>query len=368
MDTIKKMYAIGLMSDTSLDGIEASIIETDGIDVFDFVHNVSVPYDDNLRNTLSQLANKSPKECPGLFTQTENDLTVAHAIAVKQLVKEFDQKIDIVGFYSHTLKIDPYQRTVYQIGNPQLLADLCQIKVVANFAKSDILNGGMGAPLVPVFYNALTFEMQKPVCIINIGGITNISWMGTNGELMSFDCGPGNASINDWVAHKANLRMDYNGKLAISGKVDEQILNVLMRHKFLQKQPPKILDRNHFDDKLQHLESLSLEDGAATVTMFVAKSIANAVENFLPEKPREIIICGGGANNVTLMRFIKSALPQFEIKSANQIGWNSNSIKAQAVAYLAARRMYFLPSGFPGTTAVEQPAVCGQIYEPFIKA
>lgn len=191
-----------------------------------------------------------------------------------------------------------------------------------------------------------------------------MTWIGANGEMLAFDTGPGNAPVNDWVFRHAGMHMDYNGKLAISGKVNEHILSSLMKHKYFAMYPPKSIDRNIFNEKLEHLEGLSLEDGAATATAFAAEAIAYSISFFLPEPPKSLIICGGGANNPTLVRFIRSRLPEIEVKTSRDVGWNCDAIEAQAFAYLAVRRLGGMPITFPSTTGVPEPLPGGEISEP----
>ena len=232
------------------------------------------------------------------------------------------------------------------------------------FRKADVLAGGQGAPLVPVFHVALSAEMEKPLAILNIGGVANITWIGRNGEVLAFDTGPGNAPVNDWVLKHSGQHMDYNGKLAISGQINGKVLASLMRHKYFAKYPPKSIDRNIFHEKLEHLEGLSLEDGAATATAFCAEGVAYSCAMYLPEMPKIMIVCGGGANNPTIIRFLRQRLPQVEIKTARDVGWNSDALEAEAFAFLAARRLYGLPATYPSTTGAVEPIICGEIYSP----
>ena len=198
----------------------------------------------------------------------------------------------------------------------------------------------------------------------NIGGVANITWIGRNGELLAFDTGPGNAPVNDWVWKHGGQHMDYNGRLAVSGTIDGKVLASLMRHKYFAQYPPKSIDRNIFNEKLEHLEGLSLEDGAATATAFAAEAVAYSCAMYLPEMPKNMIVCGGGANNPTMVRFLRQRLPEVEIKTARDVDWNCDALEAQAFAFLAARRLYGLPSTYPSTTGAPEPIICGEIYEP----
>ncbi len=366
MDIIKSMRAVGLMSGTSLDGVDIAAIRTDGVDVYDFGRAYTVPYEENLRENIRSVLGIKPDspENAARIKMVENSLTAFHAMVVKEFAEGEDEPVDIIGFHGHTILHEPENRYTHQIGDGQMLADLTGLKVVSRFRNADVLAGGQGAPLVPLYHAALCAEMEKPVAVLNIGGVSNLTWIGANGEMLAFDTGPGNAPVNDWVFKHAGMHMDYNGKLAISGTVDEHILASLMKHKYFAKYPPKSIDRNIFNEKLEHLEGLSLEDGAATATAFTAEAVAYSVNSFLPEKPKKLIICGGGANNPTMVRFIRRRLSEIEVLTAKEVGWNSDAIEAQAFAFLAVRRLGNMPATFPFTTGVSEPLPGGEIFEP----
>lgn len=360
------MRAIGLMSGTSLDGVDIALIKTDGVDVYEYGRAYTVPYEEKLRESLRSVLGIRPDtpENVARLTLVENNLTAFHAEIVKEFLEGEDEPVDIIGFHGHTVCHDPKNRYTHQIGDGQMLADLTGVRVVNRFRNADVCAGGQGAPLVPIYHAALCAEMERPVAVLNIGGVSNITWIGANGEMLAFDTGPGNAPINDWVLKHAGMHMDYNGKLAISGTVNERILASLMKHKYFGVYPPKSIDRNLFNEKLEHLEGLSLEDGAATATAFAAEAIAYSISFFLPERPKRLIICGGGAGNPTMVRFIRSRLAEMEVLTAKDMGWNSDAIEAQAFAYLAVRRMGAMPITFPSTTGAPEPLPGGEIHEP----
>ncbi len=366
MDIIKKIKALGLMSGSSLDGISASVITTDGVDVYDIGRSVNVPYDDDIRERLHHLIGKKPDtpELEADLKALEADLTKAHAEVVLDVIDYIGEKVDVIGFHGHTMLHDPKNHYTYQLGDGQMLANITQTKVVNRFSKADILAGGQGAPLVSVYYAALVDDFDKPVAVVNIGGISDLTWVGGNGELLAFDVGPGNAPVNDWVRRHAAMQMDYDGKLAVTGTVNGKVLANLMRHKFFAQVPPKSIDRDIFKDKLEHLEALSLEDGAATATAFIAEAIAYSIALYLPLTPKQVILCGGGAKNPTLVRFLRQKLEEIEVLTAGQLGWRPDTMEAQAFAFLAARRLYCLPISFPSTTGVLEPVVGGEISLP----
>lgn len=366
MDIIKKIKALGLMSGSSLDGISAALITTDGVDVYDVSRTVNVPYDDDIRERLHALIGKKP-ETPELENELkalEADLTKAHAEVALDVIDYAGGKVDVIGFHGHTMLHEPQNHYIYQLGDGQMLANITQTKVVNRFCKADILAGGQGAPLVSSYYASLVDNFEKPVAVVNIGGITDLTWIGDNGELVAFDVGPGNAPVNDWVRRHAAMQMDYDGKLAVMGKVNGKVLANLMRHKFFAQVPPKSIDRDVFKDKLEHLEGLSLEDGAATATAFIAEAVAYSVALYVPERPKQIIVCGGGAKNPTLVRFLRQKLEGIEVLTSGQLGWRPDTLEAEAFAFLAARRLYGLPISFPTTTGVQEPVIGGEINIP----
>lgn len=366
MDVIKKIKALGLMSGYSLDGVTAAAITTDGVDVYVIGRAISVPYDDEIRERLHAIAGKKPETEAEIaeFKSLEEAVTHFHAEVAKDVIDYIGTPVDVVGFYGHTILHDAINHYTCQLGNGQLLADLLRARVVNRFGNADLLAGGQGAPLVSTYYAALVNDFEKPVAVVNIGGITDVTWLGNNGELLAFDCGPGNAAINDWVRRHAAQQMDYNGKLAITGQINGKVLASLMRHKFFALYPPKSLDRGTFKDKLEHLEGLSLADGAATATAFVAEGIAYSFVMYLPEMPKKVVVCGGGAKNPTLLRFLRQRLEKVEVISSGELGWRPDTMEAQAFAYMAVRRLYGLPGSFPSTTGCAEPMVLGNLYQP----
>lgn len=366
MSNIKTVSALGIMSSTSYEGVGIARIETDGVDIKAFGPAYITPFDEEMAEALrkidGQRADNSP-EAANAIRRTETAFTEFCADMVKNFRADNPGEIDIIGFAGHTICHKPSEHYTHQIGDGRMLAELTGIKTVSGFRNADILNGGQGAPFSPVYYEALTSRCPKPLVVIDIGGTTDVSWFGANGEMMAFVSGPGNAVINDWVMKHGGMHIDYNGRLAILGQVHEQILSSLMHHKYLAMQPPKACDRAMFNDKMEHLEGLSLEDGAATATAFVAESIAYSMALFLPEPPLEAYVCGGGAKNPTLLRFLRQRLPQTVVKTTAEKGWNVDAIDAQAAAFWAVRRLHCLPVSFPFTTGVPVPCICGELFE-----
>lgn len=366
MTVIKPVKALGLLSTSSLEGVYAVMLSTDGVDVFDYGHLLHVPYEERLREKIRPLLGTCPQSAEEVaaFNEVNRELTEFHAEIVKEYMDAYGAEIDIIGYEGITLANRAADRNICLLGDGELLAELTGIRVVHNFHNADLRAGGQGSPLEPVYLNALCADMGKPLAVVNISGITRVTWIGTYGEMVAFDIGPGNAAIDEWVRKHGGMNMDYNGKLAITGKVNEQIVSTMMRHKYFAKYPPKSTERSAFVEKLEHLEGLNLEDGAATATAFVAEAIAYSLLLYLPEIPKILLVCGGGAKNPTILRFLRQRLPDMAIHTAAEEGMNTNSLPAQAFAYLAVRRLYYLPVTFPATTGVPEPMVCGEICEP----
>ena len=366
MNNIKNLTALGIAGSTSLDGLGLALMETDGIDIYSQGTTLIVPYEESLLEKIRSVLGKRADSPEHAVQIREAELAFSEFAAqtVNEFLQEEGLKPDVLGFAGHTICHRPTEHYTHQIGDGQELANLTGIQTVARFRNADILAGGQGAPFAPVFYQALTAHLEHPLAVIDIGGTSEIVWFGSNGEMTAFVSGPGNAVIDDWTQKHGGMHMDYNGKLAITGKVDDKILSSLMHHKYLALNPPKACDRTIFAEKAEHLEGLSLENGAATATAFVAESIAYSMALYLPEPPKEVIVCGGGAKNPTLMRFLRQRLPEAEVKTAAAAGWKAEAVDAQEAAFWAVRRLHFLPLSFPSTTGVFEPVIGGEIFEP----
>ena len=364
MDTIHPKKVLGLISGSSLDGVNAALISTDGVDIFEFGKILDIPYEDALKDKLQFMHQNYPSIPIQELENLSLELTQFHAQIVQDLQHNYNEKIDLIGFHGHTIAHNPDEHFIFDLGNGQYLADTTGIKTVSRFRQSDILSGGKGAPLSAVYHQALASELPKPVVFIDIGGISSLTWIGNYGELLAFDVGPGNNVINDWVRKHGGQHMDYNGTLAALGQINPQIIKQLLHHKFIAQYPPKVANKTTFSNKLEHLEGLSLNDGAATATSFIAEAIAYSVAFHLPETPQLIVLCGGGAKNPTLVRFIRRNLPEIEIKTASEFGWDPQAIEAQAFAYLATRRINLMPSSYSFTTGVSEACICGDVFYP----
>jgi anhydro-N-acetylmuramic acid kinase len=269
--------------------------------------------------------------------------------------------VDLLGFHGQTILHRPGERLTWQVGDAAMLARRTGLRVAHDFRSADVAAGGQGAPLVPVVHAALAAGLGKPLAVLNLGGVGNVTWIGRQGELLAFDTGPANGPIDDWVRRTAGLDYDEDGRLALAGRVDAAMLQRLLRHPYLAALPPKSLDRLDFDRALREagLDGLSPADGAATLVAFSAGCVAAAARHF-PEPARQWLVGGGGRRNPALMRALERALG-VPVQPAEAAGWQGDALEAQAFGVLAARVVRGLPLTFPGTTGAPQPMTGGRL-------
>jgi anhydro-N-acetylmuramic acid kinase len=348
--------AIGLMSGTSLDGVDAALLRTDGVRVERSDFALTLPYSEEFRARLRASLGQD-----GPLPEIERELTLIHAQAVRQLIeKAGGVSVDLIGFHGQTIFHRPREGKTRQIGDGDLLRELTGIPVVYDFRSADVAAGGEGAPLVPIYHAALAHDLEKPLAILNIGGVANVTWIGRNGELLAFDTGPGNAPIDDWALRHTGEPLDRDGRLAMAGKINQASVASFLSHPYFAASPPKSLDREDFTRRIATLvEDLSPPDGAATLTALTAASIAAAARHF-PQNPKRWLICGGGRHNPVLMEILRTRLAE-PVEPVENVGWNGDSLEAEAFALLAARSLYQLPLTFPGTTGVKAPITGGRM-------
>jgi anhydro-N-acetylmuramic acid kinase len=360
----KLMRALGLMSGTSLDGIDVALIETDGDAEVRRGPAMTFPYLPETRAVLAQALGdarglKARDERPGVLAEAEREVTERHAAAVREFIRlqGLDPAaIGVVGFHGQTVLHRPEERLTVQLGLGDTLSELVRLPVVYDLRAADVAAGGQGAPLAPVYHRALAAQIaERPLAVLNIGGVANVTWIGRDGHLVAFDTGPGNALIDDWMERKTGQPRDDGGAMAAKGKVDDDVLRAWLSHPFFPAPPPKSLDRNAFVRDV--VKGMGVEDGAATLTAFTAAAIGRAREHF-PEEPSLWIACGGGRKNRTLMGMIAERVENALIP-AEMAGFDGDSIEAEAWAYLAVRSLRGLPITFPGTTGVPQPLAGG---------
>ena len=352
------MHALGLMSGTSLDGIDVAAIRTDGEAVEGFGPALTVPYAEPLRRRLRSILGGN-----GAVAEVEHDITLAHAEAVKAFCDAFRvgvKDFGVIGFHGHTILHRPQDRRTWQIGDGALLARLTGIEVVSDFRSADVAAGGQGAPLVPLYHRALARHLPLPTAVLNIGGVANVTWIGAGEAILAFDTGPGNALIDDWAMAWTGLPLDRDGALARAGRGDEDVLARLCRHPFFDRKPPKSLDR---DDFARHAAlTLAVCDGAATLAAFTARAVAMA-EGHMPVPPLQWIVTGGGRHTPLLMAELVRSVDG-EVMTAESVGWNGDALEAQAFAFLAVRSLRGLPISLPATTGVIRPMTGGRRFSP----
>ena len=349
----KTFTALGLMSGTSLDGIDVALIKTDGESFVDRGPSETFHYNAEQQEELRQgladaLTIKTRTERPPQLATLENHLTEWHITVVQKFLKNCaltPSNIDIIGFHGQTVLHRPEHRLTVQLGDGGALSKALDIPVAYDMRAADVAAGGQGAPLVPVYHRALA--KNPPVAFVNIGGVANVTYVGANGELLAFDTGPGNALINDWVRKHTGAAHDEGGQMGLRGKISLTHLQTAFHHDFFKKRPPKSLDRNSFT--ALDFDDLTLEDGAATLSAFTVQSISKAADWF-PTPVKSWILCGGGRHNAAIMSGLELHLSN--VISAEDAGFNGDSMEAEAWAYLAVRSLLGLPISFPSTTGI----------------
>jgi anhydro-N-acetylmuramic acid kinase len=350
--------AIGLMSGTSLDGVDAAWLETDGELVTSFGPTLTIPYDAVLRRDLRVILEIAPSLPVGdpRVVSAEARLTAVHAQAVKAL----ERRADLIGFHGQTILHQPGNRRTWQIGDARLLARETGTPVAHDFRSADVASGGEGAPLAPIYHAALARDLPRPLAVLNIGGVANVTWIGEGeGNLLAFDTGPGNGPLDDWVARHSGQAFDRDGVLARSGAVDASVLGRLMADPYFSRPAPKSLDRLDFSRSLaaSGLDALTPADGAATLVAFTAESVAASA---FPAAPRQWLVTGGGRRNPAIMAALRTALG-VKVEPVESVGWDGDALEAQCFGFLAVRVARSLPLSFPGTTGVAAPMPGGWI-------
>lgn len=348
------IWALGLMSGTSLDGVDAALIKTDGKRVVAHGESLTLPYTHAERAQIFACF-KGEGDVPS----AAHMLTLRHIDAVEALLAKSQiarTEVALIGFHGQTILHAPKRGITQQIGDAALLARKTGIPVVADFRTADVAAGGQGAPLVPLYHAALTAGFSHPVVVVNIGGVSNITYIDGD-EIIACDTGPGNALMDDWMRRHTGADYDKDGMLAAAGVVQNTIVEQLLSHPFFKEYPPKSLDRNAFNQFVSPLiEPLSSGQGAATLCAFTAAAIA-AIAPMLPKKPKQWIIVGGGRHNKTLLHMLNERL--VNVYTAESVGFYGDALEAEAFAYLAVRSINKLPLSLPTTTGVKAPTLGG---------
>ncbi len=379
-----KIYtAMGLMSGTSLDGVDVSIIKSDGNREYSQVLDRFFEYEEDLVQKILKIRDKvsSPEALKKYLNELkalEREITLFHFKAVNETLKTSKSSVDLIGFHGQTIFHDPQKKITKQLGDGKLLSQLTKKKVVYNFRQNDLENGGQGAPLVPIFHNALAnklnkkFDLKFPINILNIGGITNIT-VATDWEnlwhinkIHAFDIGPGNCLIDEWIRKNSKEKYDKEGLVARSGKTDQLTLNQALENFNINSHYDKSLDTKDFD--IFFAKGLSLENGAATITNFTAKIIADGInytQDIINSKVNKWLVCGGGRKNKYLLESIKNNFKKINIDLIDNYGIDGDFVESQAFAFLAIRSIEGMYISFPSTTRCKEPSTGGTIVENF---
>ena len=379
----KKIFtSIGLMSGTSMDGVDLSVIKSDGNDQFSSIYNTYKEFDDGLYKQLISLRDKISnfkdlKTHSIEINDVEKKFTLFNSHLINEVIGDINEDIDLIGFHGQTVFHDPKIQISKQLGDGRLLSSLFKKIVINNFRQNDLNHGGQGAPLTPIFHSLISkiiqknFKLKLPINIINIGGITNITQieedLNNSINFFAYDVGPGNCLIDDWVRNNKDLKFDKDGNYANIGKVDDLILNQAIDN-FEFKSYETSLDVKDFDTSF--VKGLSFEDGCATLTKFTAYLIADGLRKINKQNninPHHYIICGGGRKNKSLMQSIENYLvnKNIIIKDIDDYNFDGNFIESQAFAYLAIRSYLKLPISFPSTTRSKKAISGGDILQNF---
>jgi anhydro-N-acetylmuramic acid kinase len=365
----RNRLVVGLMSGTSMDGVDAALLLTDGGTQIEPVAFHCRPYAEPeravLRAAIAEAAGLAGRRPTPAIAAAARLVTDAHAQAVAELLALApDARPELVGFHGQTIAHRPDLGWTWQIGDGAALARALALPVVFDFRAADMAAGGQGAPLLPVFHRALVAQARAgdaPVAILNLGGVANITWLGAHpGAWLSFDTGPANALIDDWVRRHYGRAWDEGGALAASGRVDAAALARLLDHPFFAAPPPKSLDRNAFAPA--PVAHLAPADGAATLTAFTAEAVARAFAH-LPAPPAQLLVTGGGRHNRTMLRMLAERLP-CPVDPVEAVGWDGDALEAQAFGYFAVRHVTGRPITFPETTGCAAPTVGGVLAQP----
>ena len=373
----KIFTALGLMSGTSGDGVDASIISSDGITQYKEILNHYFEYDQNIYEKLHNIKGKifeqeDLKKNRDVINNLEKEITLFHAKVVNKVLELTDKKIDFIGFHGQTIYHSPIEKISKQIGDGNLLSQLTKKIVIYDFRQNDIKNGGEGAPLVPIFHRKIVEQkkIELPVCILNIGGVTNITAIGNYNKegFLSKDLGPGNCLIDEWIRKNTKNKFDKDGEVAKKGKTNNLILNQALDN-FYNKTNQISSSFDIKDFSLGFVRGLSIEDGTATLTEFTGKIIKAGLLSYYSDtknKTLRVLICGGGRKNLTLIENIKSGTQKdLIIQPIDDYGIDGDYVESQAFAFIAIRSFLGLPISFPETTGCKVPSKGGVLVKNY---
>jgi anhydro-N-acetylmuramic acid kinase len=349
-----------------MDGIDVALIESDGRARLKTGPSATFPYPPAVAERLrAVVADLSEAQAPQL--ELERLVTEAHVAAVEAFLERYSiarERVALVGLHGQTILHRPRAGLTRQLCDGARAAAALEIDVVSDFRSADVAAGGEGAPLAPVYHAAMAAGLERPLMILNWGGVGNVTYLGVNEEIIAFDTGPANALIDDFLILRRGLEFDENGALGASGRVDSAALTTLMSDPYFDRPAPKSLDRNHFNAAAACVKRLSDADGAATLSAFTVESTAAALKH-VPQAPARWLVAGGGRRNPNLMRRLGQRL-QTKVEPVEAIGFDGDSVEAQCFAYCALRSRRGLPISFPTTTGVAKP-MAGGVFWPACK-
>ncbi|MDX1949383.1 MAG: anhydro-N-acetylmuramic acid kinase [Rickettsiales bacterium] len=363
--------AIGLMSGTSADGVDASIISSDGEKVISFGQNYYLPYEYELKSKIHSLYNLKEKADKNFIKQVEEEITYQHIKAVFELLELLDKddvKPEIIGFHGHTIDHQPQRKFTWQIGDGNLLAKKTGINVIYNFRANDIANGGQGAPVIPIYHKAIIDEKYYPAIVLNVGGVSNITYIDDK-NLIAFDVGAGNALIDDFLRQEGRFQYDEGGRFALQGSPNFSVISEILQDDFFKKPYPKSLDRNEFRQKvfdiLQKNNTQIFYDKVATIAEITVQSVLEGIK-LLPQKPKYLFFCGGGAKNFYFLKRLSEILENTKVEPISIVNerLDTDYIESQGFGFLAVRSMLNKPITFSSTTGVSLSSAVGGVFCP----
>lgn len=353
MEVDQAVLALGMMSGTSADGVDVALVRTDGAFAFEFLDAFTVPYGEAIREQLLRIASQSIDVRE--LTQLELEITELHAEAANELIRRHHSlasQLSVAGFHGHTVRHVPDRGWTWQIGDPCLLRERISCSVVSHFRQRDMIAGGQGAPLAPLFHHHQLIDQPRPLVVLNLGGVANITWLGGQGRLLAGDTGPGCCLLDSWAKERTQTSFDQDGELAMAGQVNWPFVEQVCRHPFFQQELPKSADRFDFD--FIDVSHLSTIDGAATLCAITARTITAAIRRC--GKPSRILVTGGGARHPKLMQLLRDEFS--EVDAVESVGLRAESLEAECFAWLAVRKLRGLPTCLPETTGCREPT-CG---------
>jgi anhydro-N-acetylmuramic acid kinase len=354
--------AIGVISGTSMDGIDVSIVETDGDTVVKPGPGRTFPYPDDLRGRLQDLIDDPARAQSEPLEDLDQAVTEAHVAAIRRFLEETGTSPDavtLIGFHGQTVYHRPEIRFTRQLGAGARVARELGIDTVDRFRHADVASGGEGAPFVPLYHRALASRLDQPVMILNLGGVGNVTYIDGD-TVIAFDTGPASALLDDFVLRRRGLSYDENGQLAASGMPHRKLVEEFMQNPFFDRPAPKSLDRQDFHARAKGVEALSDADGAATLAEFTIESVVAALRH-VPRRPLRWLVTGGGRRNAHFMNRLRERLG-VSVEPVEAVGWDGDFLEAQAFGYLAVRSVKGLPLSLPTTTGVPHPMPGGELH------